>query len=85
MTYRKTLPQRFDLVYNILSKCYQIEENGIVYSMQLEHTRLLKKHFGTIADWYKKLDNETKKEIIRTGNIPKDKDDFYPDTLPEDL
>ena len=85
MTYRKTLPQRFDFAYNILAKCYQIEENGIVYSMQLENTRLLKKHFGTVAEWYNKLDNETKKEIIRTGDIPKDKDDFYPETLPEDL
>lgn len=67
------------LNYNPTAKAYTIEERGITYHLQLEHTRLLKEHFkgnsnpssnGHIAEWFSKLDNEIKKEIMRTGNVP---------------
>ena len=76
-----------DLNFNPKSGRYEISENGIDYLMDLEHTRKLKDYFkgvtqrgkdNSISDWYNKLDNLTKKEILRTGNI-QSTNDFYPD------
>jgi hypothetical protein len=67
---------------------YVITDAGITYSMDLEHTRLLKDYFGwyvntrkekTVALWYDGLDKETKKQITRSGNLPKEEQDFFPD------
>jgi len=67
-----------DLNYNPKSGRYEISERGIIYQMDMEHTRNLKEYFQGIAvrgyetkisDWYNKLDKTTKKEIVRTGNI----------------
>ncbi len=75
------------LTYNPASLLYEISENGIVYGIPLELTRLLK-HYSKagetegeplIASWYKSLDKEAKKQVIRNGNIPSHADGFYPD------
>ena len=75
---------RSGLNYNIVSGQYEIKENEINYAMQLEETRLLKKYYGSVAEWFKDLDNETKKKITRTGNVPPEKNDFYPDLFPDE-
>ena len=68
------------LQYNPKTKSYEIVENGIVYSMQLEQTRIFKRQInGSVLDWYNYLDKETKKKITRTGNISEIEDNFYPD------
>ena len=81
-----------DLNYNPKSGRYEITERGITYYMDLEHTRGLKEHFkgvavrgygAIISDWYNKLDNSTKKEILRKGNI-QIINDFYSDQSLED-
>jgi len=33
----------------------------------------------TVAKWYRDLSKEEKKAVVRTGNIPKPANDFYPD------
>jgi len=81
-----------DISYNPISAKYEITDCGIIYQMDLEHTRNLKQFFqgilkrgygATIADWYNKLDHATKKEIIRIGTIQTNQD-FYPDISYED-
>jgi hypothetical protein len=69
---------------------YILTENGITYSMNLEHTRLLKQYFRgnyidnpTIEKWYKDLDRFTRKEIKITGKLELSTSDFYPDTTYE--
>lgn len=84
MSYRARMRLRSGLNYNIVSGQYEIKENEITYAMQLEETRLLKKCYGSVAEWFKDLDNETKKKIARTGNVPADKNDFYPDLFPDE-
>jgi hypothetical protein len=84
----KKTPQEIKhrLIPNLSTGLYDIEENGITYSMTLELTRRLKEdivNVKNISDWYKDLDKFTRAEIIRTGNVPKVKDDFYPDYTPE--
>jgi hypothetical protein len=82
-----------DLNYNPRSGRYEITERGITYHMDMEHTRNLKEYFqgvavrgygANVSDWYNKLDKITKKEIIRTGNIPTT-NDFYHDKVSEDF
>lgn len=81
-----------DLFYNPQTGKYEISEMGVTYQMDLEHTRSLKVFYrdvykrgrGTlISDWYNKLDQLTKKEINRIGNIATETD-FYPDKEYED-
>lgn len=79
-----------DLAYNMKSGLYEIEENGIIYAMQLEETRSLKEYFRSaqgvkfpfISEWYCRLDRVTKKAIKRSGDLPNaipGEDGFYPD------
>ena len=77
-----------DLNLNPKSGRYEITDRGITYHLELEHTRNLKDYFKGIAvrgyetkisDWYNKLDKQTKKEVVRTGNIPNGQKEFYPD------
>lgn len=81
-------PELKRLTYNSKSALYEIEELGILYSIPLEHTRLLKDFSragnfpageALIASWYKSLSKSDKKKVIRTGNIPVPPDGFYPD------
>ncbi len=81
-----------DISYNPISAKYEITDCGIIYQMDLEHTRSLKSFFkdisirgkgATISDWYNELERETKKEINRIGSIEIDCD-FYPDQPNED-
>lgn len=75
-----------DLAYNPKSGKYEVSENGISYSMDLEQTRLLKEYFSgfypgcnrSISDWFNKLGKETKKRVYRDGPI-NSITDFYPD------
>ena len=69
---------------NIKTGFYEVEENGILYCMPLEETRLLKVYFkanqnGTIQEWYNKLSKATKKRVNRIGNMIYDNEGFYPD------
>ena len=75
-----------DLYYDYTQQAYLISENGITYSMQIEQTRSLKQYWydnryaGTsIASWYNSLKNDEKKKVKRTGNVPEEKRDFFPD------
>lgn len=84
MSYRTKSNIRSTLNYNIVSGLYEIKENEIVYSMPLEETRLLKKYYGGVSEWYMALDKDTKDRVTRSGNVPVEKDDFYPDLLPDE-
>ena len=75
-----------DLAYNPKSGKYEVSENGNIYSMDLEQTRLLKEYFRgfhvssnkTVSNWYNKLPNIEKKRVYREGPI-NIKTDFFPD------
>ncbi len=69
---------------------YDVSENGITYTMDLETTRLLKdyykgfrpahrSHFPTMERWYQDLPNDVRKRVKRTGNVPPPTSDFFPD------
>jgi hypothetical protein len=82
------------LTYNGASSKYEIQEGGITYAMDLEHTRKLKtyyKHFHrgykkvpTLAGWYASLSKEERKGIYRSGALPRSPADFAPDPEWED-
>lgn len=82
------------LTYNGASGRYEIQEAGITYAMDLEHTRMLKtyyKHFHrgykkvpTLAGWYASLSKEERKGIYRSGDLPRSPADFAPDPEWED-
>lgn len=82
------------LTYNPASGKYEIREDGIVYAMDLEHTRNLKtyyKHFHrgykkvpTLAGWYETLNKEERKGVCRIGNLPGLVSDFIPDPQYDD-
>lgn len=73
---------------------YEISEDGITYGMELELTRKLREDYKgfksgteletekyfTLARWYRDLPKELKKMVKRSGKLPKQKDDFFPDT-----
>lgn len=77
------------LTYNAARGKYEILEAGILYAMDLEHTRQLKvyfKHFHrgyrkvpTLAGWYDSLSKEERKGVQRSGNLPRAVSDFMPD------
>jgi hypothetical protein len=72
---------------------YEIGENGIIYSMELELTRKLRDDFRsfrmgtqegtgkffTMARWYRDLPKELMRKVTRSGNLPPVQNDFYPD------
>jgi len=79
------------LKINIKTGKHEIEEDGIVYSMAMEQSILLKHFFKdqnvmsrlegkTVAMWYKELPKEDRDKVIRTGNLPEaDSNGFWPD------
>ncbi len=76
------------LSYNINSK-NEFTESGITYLMTLDHTRLLKQFFrlndkATVLAWFKELERDIRKEVIREGIIERAPDDFFPDIYYED-
>jgi len=81
-----------DLIYNPKTGKYEISEMGVIYQMDIEHTRSLKVFYRNVSrrgkgsliiDWYNNLDQQSKKEINRIGNIATDTD-FYTDKKYED-
>ena len=82
-------PALYGLRYNVNSGLYEIEEAGITYGMSLELTRDVKGYYHalmgkgkerpTVAKWYSDLSKEDKKAVIRTGSLPKQINDFFPD------
>lgn len=82
------------LTYNGASNKYEIQEAGITYAMDLEHTRMLKtyyKHFHrgyrkvpTLAGWYASLGKEERQGVYRSGALPRPVSDFAPDPEWED-
>lgn len=86
-----SLHYRFE--YNPKTIRYDVHEKGITYSLTMEHVRLLSQYYKrffpktpnnqpTLAGWYADLDKATKKEVLRSGNIPTQHDGFYPDIFP---
>lgn len=78
------------LSLNPATGLYEAEEYGIIYHLSFEQMNDLKRfYFGsqgyspTYENWYNHLDRFKKKKIIRTGNLPVQKNDFYPDREPE--
>ncbi len=77
------------LLWNPLSRFYEITEHGITYQMDLEATRVLRHYFryfpsgyekqASVHRWFRDLPNEMKKKVNRLGDLPKPIDDFYPD------
>ena len=88
-------PQLRELAYNPRSGYYEIQEDGILYRMDLEETRLLKDYFRdfktnsgrdypTVAGWYQDLKRDAKKKVARAGKVPAlppGADGFYPDPV----
>jgi len=72
------------LKHNTKTGLYDITEDGITYSMNLETVRSMSEHFKDfnatkkITSWYKDLDRFTKKGIVVTGKAEQ-ADTFYPD------
>lgn len=81
-----------DIHLNPETNLYEKKQDGITYGMPLELTRHLKDYYHhyhpglsgkldypSMDKWYRDLSNEQKKQVVRTGNVPKDKSDFFPD------
>lgn len=76
------------LAFNPASFLYEISEEGILYGLTLELTRMLKAYSRAagrsavneplVASWYKSLDKHTKKIVIRAGKIATHSQDFIP-------
>ncbi len=75
---------------NITTGLYEVHEENITYAMPLELTRQLKEyyrgfrpahqqHYPTMDRWYRDLNNEQRKQVKRSGNVPQDPVDFFPD------
>jgi hypothetical protein len=78
------------LNYNIHSQKYEFEEFGIVYSMPFELVMSLKLFFLKYSStkekpcpyvfmWFEKLSPLDKKLVMRSGDIPEQTFEFYPD------
>ena len=72
------------MIRNPKSGLYEVVEQGVTYTMDIEMTRLLKQYFrnnerGKIADWYKQLPREEKQAVGRSGHLEIKSEDFYPD------
>ena len=83
-------PLTLRIIPNKVAGLYDVHENGITYTMNLEVTRELKEyfmhfpsghkaHYPTMARWYADLKNEVKKTGVRSGNVPPEPIDFFPD------
>ena len=78
------------LRYNTREGTYEIKENGIVYSMDLEMTRLLKAYFKwydpshaatrNMEAWYRGLSREQRTRVHREGVPPRQDDGLFPCT-----
>ena len=77
------------LKYNTRSGAYEILEEGILYSMDLELTRSLKTYFKwfdpahakvrNMKAWYNSLSREERARVFRSGALPPQRTDFFPD------
>jgi hypothetical protein len=77
------------LKYNTRQGTYEITENGITYSMDLEMTRLLKTYFKwydpnhakerNMEAWYWSLSRPERARVYRSGALPRQRTDFFPD------
>jgi hypothetical protein len=77
------------LKYNTREGTYEIKENGLLYAMDLEMTRLLKNYFKwcdpshapqrNMETWYWSLSREERARVHRTGALPRQGSDFLPD------
>lgn len=81
-----------DLRYDPEKQLYSRTQEGITYSMPLELTRHLKEYYRdydgkldgghaypSMDRWYRDLSKQQKQQVIRTGNVPVPKSDFFPD------
>ncbi|MGN6476321.1 MAG: hypothetical protein ACTHKV_03775 [Flavipsychrobacter sp.] len=82
-----------DLKWNFKTDKYEKTEDGITYAMDLELTRHLKEYYRffpistlkagekypTMQRWYQDLSKDEKKKVTRTGNLPPEASDFFPD------
>jgi len=89
-------PELWQLQYNPKTGFYEIEEDKVLYKMQLEETRSLRDYYRffrsgggvlypSLSRWYKDLPAASKKKVIREGDIPAQADGFYPDPEYQDF
>lgn len=89
---RKPMPcTLWDLRFNAKSGYYEMTEDGILYQMEIEETRLVRDYYSdfvpdrktdtypTLSQWYKDLPKEIKKRVQRIGEITEEANGFYPD------
>ena len=80
---------------NLITGRYEVNQDNIVYSMELEMLRNLSDYFkrfmpahgqqnATLQRWYRDLPNQLKKQVNRTGDVRTEFDGFYPDPSFED-
>lgn len=80
---------------NLVTGKYEVSQDNIVYSMELEMLRNLSDYFkrfmpahgqqnATLQRWYRDLPNQLRKQVYRTGNFRTEFDGFYPDPSFED-
>ena len=80
----------WQLSFNTSTGLYDTEEDGIVYHLTFEQMNNLKTfYFGsqdnppTYLNWFNHLDRFEKQKVKRSGNIPIQPNNFYPDIEPE--
>ena len=78
------------LSYNQATGLYDAEEDGIVYHLTFEQMNDLKLFYlgsqaipPIYANWYNDLDKIEKQKVKRSGKIPIQPNNFFPDIEPE--
>lgn len=78
------------LTYNPSTGLYDAEENGIFYHLDFEQMNHLKNFYSgsqafkpTYMNWFNHLDRFQKQKVKRSGNVPIQPNNFYPDNEPE--
>ena len=78
------------LTFNPTSGLYDAEEDGVVYHLTFEQMNQLKSFYfcnqfspATYGNWYNHLDKFDKQNVKRSGVIPTEPNNFYPDIEPE--
>ena len=87
----KSLPKTLaQLTFNQSTGLYDADEAGVVYHLTFEQMNQLKAFYTgsqcypvTYENWYNHLDRFGRKQVKRSGNIPSEPTNFFPDDEPE--
>ena len=78
------------LTFNQSRGLYDADEAGVVYHLTFEQMNHLKAFYNgsqcnpvTYENWYNHLDRFERKQVKRSGNIPSEPINFFPDDEPE--